>query len=319
MSLVERRGGSFGVPRILLVVVLCLYFIAVPTEAETGEAIIEFEITERIDLTGDGNSCDLKAEPAAIEIINTGKRIISVDNIMASADNGWTLVEQGCDFKKLDVDSKKISITANGTFDLMDKYYPGLEIAAEEQTAILITAKTGPVTNLIEEDHAANIIITLKDMGPDMSKTVIYKYPTVDFVGSEETFDHSLADVGITRTFIGADSIKLVFSKDMHVYPYGGQHTILVMDKDYNVPYDKNFVSNEIIVPGDTVFLGVNLVNPGGRGSRIEDIPNMEEFQFIVTFIPLDENGEEMILTEGAIVYDEDMLIVPLEVDNNNE
>lgn len=268
MNIAGRKKQKFVWMAVFVIIIAWLSLTNVQVEADDSDSVIEFNITEKMVLSGDGKSCNLKVLPAAIEILNTSNRIIGVDSVTASAANGWALIDQQCDFSRLAADSKKISITANGTFDLINRYCPELEIASGECAAILITAKTGAVTEAVKDELAANIIVTLKDMGADMSKVVTYKYPTVDFVKSEETFDHSIYGIGITRTIVGASSIKLVFNKKMFIYAFGEEHTIVVLDKNEEFPYDSDIACTELIVPGDTAFIGVDLVNPGGKIGR---------------------------------------------------
>lgn len=312
MSIDERRIRSLLVAVTAFIIVCRLFYGCVQVSAIDSSSIIEFDITEKVELTGDGTSCDLMVSPSTIEITNTCNRIIGVDSVTAYAVNGWQLVESECDFNRMAADSKKIGIIANGTFDLKEKYCPQIEVSSGDRTEILISAKTGVVTGAVENEVAANIVVTLEDKGKDPNTVVTYKYPSVDFAKTRETYDHSYYGIGITRGIEGADSIKLVFSKEMTIYAFGDDHSIIIFDKYDNMPYDSDMVCTELIVKGDTATVIADLLNPGGIVTE-SDILKLDIFDFVVTFIPLDENGDEIILTEGAAVYDEDMNIVPLE------
>lgn len=300
---------------IMVIGIMTLCFLAFHTEevdATTNNSTVEFTITEKMMLEGDGTGCELVAEPGAIEIVNEGNRDIVVETIRAEGSNGWTLVGGDCEFDRLAANSRKINVMARDVMagnehDLISPYHINKTLSSGGYVTIPISAKTGPVTEAVSDEHVLSLITTITT--PEIN---LYEYPVVDFLAAEETFDHSVFDYGITRTIAGASSIKLVFDREIYIYTTGEEHSLVVMDGDFKTPYDGDVQCDEMIVPGDTATIWVDILAPTGRGNKDLDIRTIEWLDVVVTFIPLDENGNELQMTDESIVYDEDMNIVPL-------
>lgn len=300
---------------IMVIGIVTLCFLAFHTEevdATTNNSTVEFTITEKMMLEGDGTGVELVAEPGAIEIVNEGNRDIVVETIRAEESNGWTLVGGDCEFDRLAANSRKINVMARDVMagnehDLIGPYHINKTLCSGGYVTIPISAKTGPVTEAVSDEHVLSLITTITT--PEIN---LYEYPVVDFLAAEETFDHSVFDYGITRTIAGASSIKLVFDREIYIYTTGEEHSLVVMDGDFKTPYDGDVQCDEMIVPGDTATIWVDILAPTGRGNKDLDIRTIEWLDVVVTFIPLDENGNELQMTDESIVYDEDMNIVPL-------
>ncbi|NCE98837.1 hypothetical protein [Emergencia sp. 1XD21-10] len=128
---------------------------------------IDVTVTESIDMTGAANSTDLAVDKVTVTN-NSAAGVINIDKIAATAAAGWTLVDAATDFKALNANAKKLSLTStlgSSTWDIT-KTCPTFakadsSVSAGASRDITFTGKTGVVTTAVNHVQAATIVVTL--------------------------------------------------------------------------------------------------------------------------------------------------------------
>ena len=124
---------------------------------------IDFTISEKIDLTGDGLTDDLTVSDLVIANNSTMGQI-ELTSLEASAVDGWTLESADTDFVNMAADSKKIAVMygehdfAEGIRNFADDEFL---IDASTSESIALDAKTGPVTKRVFNYQVARVIATI--------------------------------------------------------------------------------------------------------------------------------------------------------------
>ena len=128
---------------------------------------IDVSVTESIDMTGSANSVDLIVDK--VTITNNGTAgVINIDKVTATAAPGWSFVDATTNFKLLNANAKKLSLTStlgSSTWDII-KTCPTFakdesSVAAGASKNITFTGKTGVVTTAVNHEQAASIVVTL--------------------------------------------------------------------------------------------------------------------------------------------------------------
>ena len=119
---------------------------------------IDVSVTESIDLIVD-----------KVTITNNGTAgVINIDKVTATAATGWSFVDATTNFKLLNANAKKLSLTStlgSSTWDII-KTCPTFakdesSVAAGASKNITFTGKTGVVTTAVNHEQAASIVVTL--------------------------------------------------------------------------------------------------------------------------------------------------------------
>ncbi|MEY8368160.1 hypothetical protein AALA24_05260 [Anaerovoracaceae bacterium 42-11] len=128
---------------------------------------IDVSVTESIDMTGAANAVDLTVDKVTVTN-NSEAGVVNIDKVAATAATGWTLVEATTDFKSLNANAQKLSLTptlGSSTWDIT-KTCPTFSAADSNVGAgaskdITFTGKTGIVTTSVNRVQAASIVLTL--------------------------------------------------------------------------------------------------------------------------------------------------------------
>ncbi len=128
---------------------------------------IDVTVTESIDMTGSANAVDLTVDKVTVTN-NSAAGVINIDKVAATAATGWALVDAATDFKALNANAKKLSLTptlGSSTWDIT-KTCPTFaaadsNVGAGASRDITFTGKTGVVTTTVNHVQAATIVVTL--------------------------------------------------------------------------------------------------------------------------------------------------------------
>ena len=124
---------------------------------------IDFTISEKIELTGDGQTDDLSVSDLVITN-NSSMGQIEVKTLEASAVDSWILESMDTDFVNMAANSKKIAV-GYGEHDFADgaKTFADDEllINASSSKNIAFEAKTGPVTQNVFNYQVARMVATI--------------------------------------------------------------------------------------------------------------------------------------------------------------
>lgn len=71
---------------------------------------IDVTVTESINMTGSANSVDLAVDKVTVTN-NSAAGVINIEKVSATAAAGWALVDASTDFKALNANAKKLSLT----------------------------------------------------------------------------------------------------------------------------------------------------------------------------------------------------------------
>ncbi|MEY8368158.1 BspA family leucine-rich repeat surface protein [Anaerovoracaceae bacterium 42-11] len=166
------KNANLGKGTLYLVPDDAAYSWAEETEAKYGPSgsvsqghvylrkMLDFAVTESIDMTGSANTADLTVTDLTVE--NLGRKEITVSSVQVNNIlNGWTLAANSTDFAALAKDSKMFSLVI-GEFDLSKgAYTAGGSIPTDEQKVFKLTGKTGVVSNAINKQRIANLVVTV--------------------------------------------------------------------------------------------------------------------------------------------------------------
>lgn len=128
---------------------------------------IDVTVTESINMTGSANSVDLAVDKVTVTN-NSAAGVINIEKVSATAAAGWALVDASTDFKALNANAKKLSLTptlGSSTWDIT-KTCPTFakadsNVGAGASKDITFTGKTGVVTTAVNHVQAATIVVTL--------------------------------------------------------------------------------------------------------------------------------------------------------------
>ena len=128
---------------------------------------IDVTVTESINMTGSANSVDLAVDKVTVTN-NSAVGVINIEKVSATAAAGWALVDASTDFKALNANAKKLSLTptlGSSTWDIT-KTCPTFaaadsNVGAGASKDITFAGKTGVVTTAVNHVQAATIVVTL--------------------------------------------------------------------------------------------------------------------------------------------------------------
>jgi len=122
--------------------------------------MLDFAVTESIDMTGFTGSVDLTVTDLTVE--NLGRKEITVSSVqIGDTLNDWSAVAATMDFKNLAKDSKQFALLLSGTDLSKGAYTAGGSISADEQKVFKLTGKTGVVSKAIDKQQIANLVVTV--------------------------------------------------------------------------------------------------------------------------------------------------------------
>ena len=123
--------------------------------------LIDFEITDRIDMVGSAGSTDL----TVTDLVVTNKSdigVLSVTSVEAEPITGWTLADQNTAWKNLAANAQTFGLVAGGSFDMATgAYAPAGDIEAGQSQTTKFTGNVGLVTNAINAEKVADVIVTV--------------------------------------------------------------------------------------------------------------------------------------------------------------
>ena len=124
---------------------------------------IDFTISEKIELTGSGESDELTVSDLVITN-NSAMGQIELKSLEASSVDGWTLESMETDFVNMAANAKKIAVGYDD-HDFVDgaRTFADDELLINASTSenISLDAKTGPVTQNVFNYQVARIIATI--------------------------------------------------------------------------------------------------------------------------------------------------------------
>lgn len=152
------------------------YSWAEETEAKYGQSrsvsqgqvylrkMLDFAVTESIDMTGFTGSVDLTV--ADLTVDNLGSKTIVVSSVqIGNTLNDWSAVAATTDLKKLAKDSKQFALLLSGTDLSKGAYTAGCSVPADEQKIFKLTGRTGVVSAAVDRQQIANLIVTVEAGG----------------------------------------------------------------------------------------------------------------------------------------------------------
>lgn len=132
----------------------------VPAHINVPATVIDFTVTEKINMTGAANSNDLTVDSLSVTN-NNDIGVLNIDSMQATGANTWTLVADTTDFQKMEKDAKKLSLVADGSHDMTAEYTAAGTVDPGQTDTTTFTGKTGIVTTALTDEQAANIVITV--------------------------------------------------------------------------------------------------------------------------------------------------------------
>lgn len=165
---------------------------------------VDFTVTEKINMSGSTDRQELKAD--SLNIINNSEMgILNIDSVRAKPVNGWELVSNDEDFAQMPKNSKKISIVADETHDMIEEYKNAGEIKPGLSGFVKLRGNTGMMTEPVIDEKAADIVITVSQKMPEpllASGKELGKYITISdltehivFTDEEAPLSANLIDV----------------------------------------------------------------------------------------------------------------------------
>ncbi|MBS6799149.1 MAG: hypothetical protein KH297_04625 [Firmicutes bacterium] len=132
----------------------------VPAHINVPATVIDFTVTEKINMTGSANSNELIVDSLSVTN-NNAIGVLNINSIQANGVNGWTLVDDSMDFKTIAKDAKKLSLVAADGHDMTAEYTAAGTVDPGQTDTTTFTGKTGIVTTAVDDEQAADIVVTV--------------------------------------------------------------------------------------------------------------------------------------------------------------
>ena len=159
---------------------------SVPAHINVPATAIDYSVTEKIEMQGAANSTDLTID--SLDVTNNLKAgVLNIDSVEATGDNGWTIVGDDSDFVKMGKNAHKFSMVADGSHDMSTGAYADAgQVNPGEKDTTTFTGKTGITTEAINDEKAANVVVTVSlAKGTEAGEEIQYE----DFELTNETLE----------------------------------------------------------------------------------------------------------------------------------
>ncbi|MBS5334711.1 MAG: hypothetical protein DBY08_00050 [Clostridiales bacterium] len=161
-----RKSAAFVICTAMLTASTVVSFAAVsgaetvPVHINVPATAVDFTVTEKISMTGKANAGDLTID--SLEVTNNNEiGVLKIESIKASSSNGWILSDNSADFLRMEKDSKKFSIVADDSHDLVTEYKEAGTVDPGQTDTTVFSGKTCIVSEPITDEKVADVVVTV--------------------------------------------------------------------------------------------------------------------------------------------------------------
>lgn len=131
-----------------------------PVHVNMPSTAVDFEVTEKINMTGAANSTDLTVD--SMEVTNLSEvGVLNIDSITVTAESGWEVLPMDIDYSKLSAGANKFGLMADGSHDMRSAYTSAGTVDPGATDTTSFVGKTGMVKSDITDAKVANMIVTV--------------------------------------------------------------------------------------------------------------------------------------------------------------